>query len=130
MMRCDKMTLHSLAKSLKGFCNEYDIDWADIYYDYEPAQYMSGYLGICRYKYHNDRSRYCIIGVRDIFEPSTIASHVIAWHEFCHAEIWIKNGTTDGHSVAWIKRVMRKPLTFIGGEFYLLFAYLYRSIRK
>ena len=42
----------------------------------------------------------------------------MAWHEFCHAESWILYRRSDGHGSKWIKRVLRKPLLFIGGEIF------------
>ena len=128
-MECEKMAMLDLATSLKKYCDEYGIDFEDITYDYESKRTLGDYLGICRYKRRADQSRYCQIGVLNIFVPDVMATDIIAWHEFCHAERWIRDGINDGHTMPWVKRVMRKPFKFILGECYLLIAYIYRSIR-
>ena len=62
----------------------------------------------------------------DLFRKGTLAYNATLWHEFCHAEKWIKDGTTDGHGIEWNKRLWRKPFLYIADMIYvpLLFAIL------
>lgn len=50
------------------------------------------------------------IYINNRFAEHEIAVTGVLWHEYCHAEKWLKDKTTDGHSSAWYKRLMRKPI--------------------
>lgn len=75
-------------------------------------------LGRCNYLY-GDRlpdgttRRVARIDVTDLFEPYHLATKAVLWHEFCHAEKWVKDGTSDGHGKAWNVRCWRKPLLML-----------------
>ena len=44
---------------------------------------------------------------------------VALWHEFCHAELFIKTGRM-GHSWRWFLKTLRKPHMFLGQLFLML----------
>ena len=50
-----------------------------------------------------------------------------SWHEFCHAEVWIKDGHTDGHGKEWNKRLWRKPLLYIWDLFFEQICWLFKK---
>ena len=52
--------------------------------------------------------------MKDYLEDYPFAWHSIAWHEFCHAEPWVKDNVAQGHSLPWVKRILRKPWYVIG----------------
>ena len=61
------------------------------------------------------------IEIHQIFKGYPLAIKSVAWHEFCHAEKWFKDGKTDGHGSAWRDRMWRKP-------FLCLLNYTYTSL--
>jgi hypothetical protein len=34
----------------------------------------------------------------------------VLWHEYCHAETWIVEGTPSGHGVKFLRKMVRKPI--------------------
>lgn len=67
-------------------------------------------LGVTYFKSDIIQCRICDIIITDVFKDYELASKAVLWHEFCHAEIWIKYGKTDSHSSAWNGRLWRKPI--------------------
>ena len=59
-------------------------------------------------KYLDDGSADVIIHERLRDFPLTRES--VAWHEFCHAEHYIRTGTSDHHEYTFYLRLLRKPL--------------------
>ena len=57
---------------------------------------------------------HCDIFLKAELTTSRFAFNGVLWHEFCHAEIWLKEGRTEGHTTPWVKRMLRKPIYIIG----------------
>jgi len=70
---------------------------------------MEGMLG-----YTTFRTNLSELHINEKIFSSSFALDSILWHEFCHAEPWLKYGRTEGHSTEWYKRMIRKPLYCIG----------------
>ena len=99
-------------------------DWLDYWcYSYNvskgciDAKFMKLHklLGITSYDYvFYHKKRIAKIEIKEYLRIHPFACKSVCWHEFCHAEVWIRDGYTDGHSTAWVKRMLRKPWYVIG----------------
>ena len=109
-MRCDNM----LSKSISEFCKEYDVPREAIDDRYmTDSQLGHNIIGMTWFKWSPDIEPICTLGVIEWFAKYPLATHAVAWHEFCHAESWIKSRESDGHNKRWIGRMWRKPLLYI-----------------
>ena len=68
-------------------------------------------MGVTCYPLTVDRT--AKIQVHEFFEDYPLAAKSVLWHEYCHAEKWIKDGKMDGHGTAWLGRCWRKPILTI-----------------
>ena len=108
------------------WCKEYDIEdpeTIDAVYDWINDET----IGLCTFHYGDAHMpRWCWIQITDVFKGYPLVTKCVLWHEFCHAEIWIKEGRSDGHGWEWNKRLWRKPILYILDNTYtkLLFAIL------
>ena len=84
-----------LRKQIRKWCIEYKIDCDDIIPIYQWIDEHT--LGITYFKRDIVGCRICDIKITDVFMDYEIASKAVLWHEFCHAEKWLKDGKTDGH---------------------------------
>ena len=111
-----------LGKQIREWCREYGITDDVIYPSYHWIDEHT--LGITYFKHDIVQCRICNIRITDVFKDYELASKSVLWHEFCHAEVWIKEGKTDGHGSAWNGRLWRKPILFILDYIYtqILFA--------
>lgn len=99
-----------LQEYIEKWKKEYSIEQATITASYKWIN--SHTLGLTHHK--NDvNGRYNTIDITDVFENHSIASIAVLWHEFCHAEVWIKEGVSDGHSNRWVGRCWRKPILYL-----------------
>ncbi len=57
---------------------------------------------------------HCIITISNKFTKYPFLFKSILWHEFCHAEHYLKTGDSDHHSEGFHKRQWRKPVYAIG----------------
>lgn len=74
-----------------------------------------GKLGNCRYMTTQcTEDRYCAITISKKFRNCPYLFNSILWHEFCHAEYYLKTGDSDHHSEGFHKRQWRKPILAIG----------------
>ena len=87
-------------------------DWYDLYSvpmnlinwswtDFDKASVMG------RTHYCEGPPRWAHIEISKVFAGHGIMLRAIRWHEYCHAEPWIKYGVTDGHSVGFLRRQLR-----------------------
>ena len=115
----------NLKKQIEKWGKEYNVN-----YDYIHPTYTwidKHTIGVTLFKSEvNKKDRSCIIKITCVFINHPIASKAVLWHEFCHAEVWIKEGKTEGHGDKWIGRLCRKPLlTLLDGVYtHLLFMFL------
>lgn len=96
---------------LKEWCKEYgnmDINLLHI----ETKWIDDKTLGLCTFK-NTDGKKWCILNVTNLLHNYPLAYTCVLWHEFCHAELWIKEGKSDGHGDGWVGRCWRKPLLYI-----------------
>lgn len=119
-----------LRKQIRKWCIEYKIDCDDIIPIYQWIDEHT--LGITYFKRDIVGCRICDIKITDVFMDYEIASKAVLWHEFCHAEKWLKDGKTDGHGNAWNGRLCRKPILFILDYIYtqILFAIVKNRHKK
>ncbi len=103
-------------KSIQKWCKEYNV----------PFKFDDGFLikvqiieldkhklGNC--KYYKERVRNaCVISISDKFREHYFLFDCILWHEFCHAEYYLKTGDSDHHSEGFHRRQWRKPILAIG----------------
>ena len=71
-------------------------------------------LGITYFEEDAIKKRFAFIEIKAYIRNYPFACKSVCWHEFCHAEVWVRDGYTDDHSTAWIKRMLRKPWYVIG----------------
>lgn len=57
--------------------------------------------------------RWAVIWISETFRNRPLMTKAILWHEFCHAEQWIKHGMSDHHGVGFLRRQLRKPVLFL-----------------
>ena len=82
---------------------------------------MEGKLGYTKLK-----TGRCEIYINNVIESSDFASTSTLWHEYCHAERWLKYNKSDYHSTEWMMCMARKPLYVIG----CVYSQLYYKIHK
>lgn len=114
-----------LAKQIKEWCNEYNLNLNDIMVEYSWIDSHTLGKTSPRADYSPYR-RWSKITITDVFKDYDIASKTVLWHEFCHAEVWIKEGKTEGHGDRWVGRLWRKPLLALSDYIYtnILFLFL------
>lgn len=88
------------------WCAEYGIERSMIKESYAWIDKHTMGQTICK-------SGHCVVIVTSIFQDRPIAARAVAWHEFCHAEKWLRDGSSDGHGLQWLKRLWRKPILFL-----------------
>lgn len=71
-------------------------------------------LGITKFYKYDNGDYWSYIYIKEYLKVHPFAYTSVLWHEFCHAEVWVRYGYTDGHSTAWVKRMLRKPWYVIG----------------
>ena len=71
-------------------------------------------LGVTTFKTDKSKNNIAQIELKAHLMNYPFACKSVCWHEFCHAEVWVRDGYTDGHSTAWVKRMLRKPWYVIG----------------
>ena len=54
------------------------------------------------------------IRMNNVLLGSVFAYTSTLWHEYCHAELWLKGSKNPGHTNKWIKLMARKPWYVIG----------------
>ena len=91
---------------LNDWCNQYEVPIERITFGYDELG--DHYLGMSYHKWRKDE-RITDIRINVILIRYRLAVMAVTWHEFCHAEKWIKDGQTDGHGDAWSRRLWRKP---------------------
>lgn len=98
-------------------------DWLDEWcYNYDvPKGYIGAtfmklhkLLGVTSFSYNEEKDNIAQIEIKEYLRNYPFACKSVCWHEFCHAEVWVRDGYTDGHSTAWVKRMLRKPWYVIG----------------
>lgn len=97
---------------INQWCREYEIPIWRISCKFFKLHSL---LGITSFSYYNF-NEYPIadIEIKEYLKDYPFAWQSIAWHEFCHAESWVKYNIAQGHSTAWVKRMLRKPWYIIG----------------
>ena len=68
--------------------------------------------GRCYY-FETESRRTASIQIPEKIRYHCMLCRIALWHEFCHAELFIKKGLT-GHILRWYLLVLRKPHMFIG----------------
>lgn len=114
-----------LEKQIKEWCNEYGLNPECISVEYKWINNHT--LGICYFKWGAKQLGRCsIVYITDVFSNYTLASKAVLWHEFCHAELWITEDESEGHSDRWVGKLWRKPILFILDCIYtkILFAFV------
>ena len=115
----------NLKKQVEEWGKEYGVYYDDIHPTYTWIDNHT--LGVTLFKSgYNYIDRSCIIKITDVFIDHPVASKAVLWHEFCHAEVWIKDGKTEGHGDKWNGRLWRKPILALLDTFYtqILFMFL------
>lgn len=64
-------------------------------------------LGETRFEYGPPRHCQIILQPRLMSYPTM--NETVLWHELCHAEPWIHEGRTEGHSWPWVMRMLKLP---------------------
>ena len=94
---------------LKEWCKEYSIDFYNLISEYRDLGKST--LGLTTFKReYGISNRIAIISINTRLEKHPFLTTPVLWHEFCHAEVWIKEGKSDGHSDKFTSRMLRKKL--------------------
>lgn len=102
-----------LEKCLIDLCNEYDVPKYRVHADYMNYEQLLGRnLGMTWSKYNDEGETAAQIGISIWLCRHSLAARSVLWHEFCHAESWIKDHQQQGHGDKWRRRVMRKPFLY------------------
>lgn len=125
-MECERM----LDRYIAEFGKEYDVPTNRIWIEFMGTEQLGkDILGMTWFKHNEDRQTICKIGVSSLLSRHTYSCRSVAWHEFCHAESWIKYERAEQHGKEWRKRVMRKPILYILGTFISGVMYHYERLR-
>lgn len=101
-----------LNKLISHWCKEYNIS---VYIIDSKFSKLHKLLGLTSFSYWEfNKIPVANIEIKEYLKDYPFAWQSIAWHEFCHAEPWVKYNITQGHSTAWVKRMLRKPWYVIG----------------
>ena len=95
---------------LNTWCEQYGVDRNEITYACEDLGDHT--LGVSRYR-RVSGERFADVRIHECLRDYTLTRRAVSWHEFCHAERWLKTGTTDGHGSEWLKRMWREPFLAI-----------------
>lgn len=110
---------------LEKWCAEYGVDRTRIDYGFEVIGPET--LGITRYQYER-ADRIAAIRINTILKPYPIAVMAVSWHEFCHADKWILDGTGDKHGANWWRRLWRKPFLALLDLTYTKIVFAYAKV--
>lgn len=112
-----------LEEYIKEWGREYDVDPSRITVQYNTID--DKYMGLTTFS-HSGALCIAKIDINKVFEDRALAAKCVLWHEFCHAELWVKEGKSDGHGDGWMKRHWRKPVLALLDYVYakVLFAFL------
>lgn len=106
---------------LEEWKTEYGLERYAICFEY--ADLDGTLMGLHTPKRMLDGERFSLIQIDSVFKNSEFCCKCVLWHEFCHAEKWLKDGKTDGHGSEWNGRLWRKPLLYIGDGLIVPFVY-------
>ncbi len=115
-----------LQELIKEWSTQYGVDHTKIQSCY--SNLGNHLLGLTSYPSRDPRT--ARIQVHEFFEDYPLASKSVLWHEYCHAEKWLKDGRTDGHGSAWLGRCWRKPLLTILDLFYTQILFIKYKLKK
>lgn len=107
-------------KALVQWCKRYDIKVGRVSFDGYTSCLPSDIGGRCYY-YYMDYQRNARIKIHEKIKNRCFLTKVALWHEFCHAELFIKKGET-GHNYKWYLKTIRKPILFLG-QLYLIYVW-------
>lgn len=114
----------NLKKQIEEWGKEYDVNCEYV----EPTYtwISKNTMGLTSFRVKPDtKLRGCFIKITDVFIDYPFASKSVLWHEFCHAEVWIKEGKTEGHNDKWNGRLWRKPLLALSDYIYTNILFLF-----
>lgn len=100
----------SLQSMVENFCDEYGVDSSRISIDY--GELDKNTLGLCSFMRLGSEC-HSLITISRRLKAYPLYTKATVWHEFCHAEVWVRDGYSDGHSTAFGKRLFRKPFLWL-----------------
>lgn len=101
-----------LVNILHQFCKEYDVDISKVSIEFDN-EIMTDEHTLGTTYHHTDYVNHCyfsVIFINNHLSKLPLSCRSTVWHEFCHAEKWVKEHVMDGHGIEFQKRVYRKPL--------------------
>lgn len=108
---------------IKQWCAEYDVPPDIEVHPDNPPHLPKDVLGQTWARTASDGHRYSVIDVQQCIPRDSMTYHALLWHEFCHAERWLKDGTKDQHNEAWHNRLWRRPVLAFWDTFVNPFTY-------
>lgn len=107
-----------MESTIQSWSDQYGVNADDITTEYFDLG--AHVLGLTTFKYDKTTvlpdgkyRRIALIQIHELLKGESLAVKCVLWHEFCHAEKWLKDGTSDGHSSGWSDRCWRKPILFL-----------------